>query len=121
MSYQIDMTEDKITISDGDKVVCWIQESIADSKANLSLGGQLVSDTAYVLWDELNALISVGCALSLDLHEVSYISNSHLKAIRQAQRSADQKKLRLILQKPSAAVYKALDDAGARMLFDIEE
>ena len=115
----ITMEENQSLVSENGETLCGIRESISDKTATLSLVGKHRADTAYVFLDEAKALVSVGMSIVLDLSEVQYISNAHLKAMREIQRSVDKRNQQLVLQNLSAEARAALDAVGAAPLFDI--
>lgn len=119
MAFTINMEENKILLQENGETVCWLSESIAEQTATVSLGGRLRADTAYVFLDEVNALCSVGLALVLDMHEVRYLSNAYLQAMRVVQRSVDAKHQSMVLQNLSPEAREAIDSIGAGFLFDI--
>lgn len=120
MAFTIDMEENRIVVKENDETICWLNEAIEGSTAAISLGGRLRADTAYVFLDEVNALSSVGLSLVLDMHEVRYLSNAYLQAMRVIQRSADARHQALVLRNLSAEAKEAMDAVGAGFLFDIQ-
>lgn len=120
MGFTIQMEENKILLQEEGKTLCWLSESISDKCAAVSLGGKLRADTAYVFLDEVNALCSVGLSITLDLGEVTYLSNAYLQAMQVIQRTVDAKKQTLTLRNLSAQARAAVDAVGAGFLFNIQ-
>lgn len=117
--FTIEMEESRLALNEDGKTVCWLSESIADNTAMVCLGGRLRADTVHVFLDEVNALVSVGMSLMIDMHEVSYLSNAYLNAMLTVQRSADARKQTMVLCSLSPEARSALDSAHAACLFDI--
>ena len=68
----------------------------------------------------MNALCSVGLSITLDLGEVTYLSNAYLQAMQVIQRTVDAKKQTLTLRNLSAQARAAVDAVGAGFLFNIQ-
>ena len=119
MGFTLDMDENQLTVSENGELLCWIREDISEKTATLFLGGKLRGDTAYVFLDEAKALVSVGMGIILDLSETKYLSNAHLKAMLDIQRSVDKGAQQLVLQNLSPEARAAFDAVGAGTLFDI--
>lgn len=119
MGFTQKMQENQITLFENEEKLCWIREDISEKTATLFLGGKLRGDTAYVFLDEAKALVSVGMSLVLDLSETKYLSNAHLKAMLDIQRSVDKGAQQLVLRNLSPEASAAFDAVGAGSLFDI--
>lgn len=119
MSFTVEMKEDQLLLKENGETLCWLRETVAEDHVFVEMGGKLRGDTAYVFLDELNALVSVGMSLELDLEKTEYLSNAHIQAMRVVQRSVDKKGKTLVLKNLSPQASAALDAVGAAALFDI--
>lgn len=119
MSITTEMKEDQVILKENGETLCWMKENLSQDMALVELGGRLRGDTAYVFLDELNALASVKMNITLDMEQVTYLSNAHIQAFLAVQRSVDQKGKELVLKKLSTQARSALDTVGAAALFDI--
>ena len=119
MSFTTEMKEDQIILKENGETLCWMKETLSEDSVLVELGGKLRNDTAFVLLDELNALVSVKMDIVLNLEKVTYLSNAHIRAMLVVQRSVDQKGKEMVLQMLSEQARAALDSVGAAALFDI--
>lgn len=119
MSFTTEMNEDQIILKEDGETLCWMMETLSQGNALVELGGKLRGDTAYVFLDELKALSSVKMDITLDMAQVTYLSNAHIQAFLTVQRSVDQKEKTLVLKNLSSQAQAALDSVGAAALFDI--
>lgn len=119
MNFTTEIKEDQILLKENDETLCWLKETLSQGSVLVELGGKLRGDTAYVFLDELNALASVKMDITLDLSQVTYLSNAHIQAFLVVQRSLDQKEKELVLKSLSPQAKAALDSVGASVLFDV--
>ena len=119
MRFTAERKEEQIARKEDGETLCWLKESLTQGSALVELGGKLRGDTAYVFLDELKALASVKLDITLDMAQVTYLSNAHIQAFLAVQRSVDQKEKTLVLKNLSPQAQAALDSVGAAALFDI--
>ena len=111
-----------IVFRNGSLIVLTIEESETDKGIVMALKGELRSDVAHELMDELTALATVGVSIIVDFSNVTYITSTILDVFLSVQQLMDSmKKGTLILQKMPAAVYQEFEKTGIAELLLIED
>ena len=111
-----------IIFSDESKVVLSIEEKMQDKKILMSLAGELRSEVAHEIQDELVKLTTVGVSVTVDMSGVTYISPSVQQAFLNVQKKRDaMKKGALVLQGMSDEIYEEFDKTGTSDLLMIED
>ena len=88
----------------------------------MALKGQLRSDTAHFIENELDAFTTVGVKVWLDFKEVTFVAASFLAALLNAQQLVDFfRKGEIILKNIPDPIYQAMDETGMTELLMIEE
>jgi anti-anti-sigma factor len=85
-----EITDDSIALFSGDNKILWIKESMENNEVQIQLGGQLISESAHEILDELMALVSVGVEIVVDFSDVQYISAACMKVFLEVQIKIDQ-------------------------------
>ena len=113
--------DDCVCLMDRDKVVLHIQETIQDNAANIVLEGDLRSDTAHALGDELKTLALLNHNLSVDFQKVSGLSTSCCQAFLSTQQTIDNnEKGSMKLIRIPAAILEKMGATGLTALLQIE-
>ena len=124
MNYMIDRKQsddNKIVFSDGDKQVLVIEEFLKDNVIEIIPEGKLRSEITHDFFDEMQALISVGLNVELNLSKVSYVSNSYMKGLIALQQKAEKTDKTIKIVNPSESMKEMLESTGAYALLWIEE
>lgn len=83
------MENDTILFTDGTATVLSVQESMTDKGILMKLSGELRSDVAHDIQDELIALTTVGANVVVDFEKVSYITTTTQHIFLRAQQKMD--------------------------------
>lgn len=107
---------------DGDKLVLTIEETdTAEGNILMALTGDLRSDTAHFLQDELNEFTTACISVTIDFKNVSFVAPSVLNALLNAQQYSDKiRRGRMVLRNIPDAVYQEMDETGITELLMIE-
>ena len=88
----------------------------------LTLRGELRSDVAHELLDELTALATVGVQVTLDFAEVTFITATILDVLLTVQQTMDAMgKGSLVLRKLKPDIYHQFEKTGTSELLIIEQ
>ena len=114
---------DVISLSNEDGIVLSVEEKECDGSICMTLKGKLVSESAHLIQDELEAFISIGLSINLNLKEVTYISPSVMFALLNAQMLTDNyfQNAEFTLQSVPAPIYQALYAQGITDQLMIED
>lgn len=111
-----------IVFRNGSVVVLIIEETETDNGITMALRGELRSDVAHELLDELTALATVGISIMVDFSEVTYITPTILDVFLSVQQLMDSmQKGVLILRKLPAEIYSEFEKTGTSELLLIED
>ena len=114
--------EDSVCLMDRDDTVLRITETIQGREARIALEGDLRSDTALALGDELKTLALLDHALSVDLQKVTGLSTSCCRAFLSVQQMIDNnEKGSLTLVRIPAAILQKMGTTGLTALLQIEK
>ena len=117
------MEGDTLCLMDGETVVLSIQETQEEDSRSVTVTvvGDLKNDTVHDFGDELLALAGFGLDIRLSLEAVSYVSNSAMRVMLDAQKQLDKLgRGSLTLQKVSPTVLQAMESTGITELLMIE-
>lgn len=107
---------------ENDKLILTMEETETDDGILMTLKGELKSETAHSILDELNAYSVVGMKVTVDFAEVTFVSSAVLNALLDAQQMIDQlRKGELILRRVPDAIYTVMDENRVAELLMIED
>lgn len=110
-----------IIFTDGEAHVLTIAEQETETGILMTLSGQLRSDTAHDIQDELVALTTVGADVVVDFKEVTYISPTVQNCLLIVQQKMDSMgKGTLLLRGMPAEIYREFEKSGEAELLMIE-
>ena len=113
--------DDVITYFDGAKSFAIFNETEIDSGILITLTGELRSEIANDLLDELVAFTTVGANVIIDFEKVIYISSTVQHVLLRVQQKMDaMKKGTLTLRKLQPNIYQEFEKTGASELLMIE-
>ena len=105
-----------------DKEVLSVEETEQDGGILMKLRGELLSECAQPLQDELANLISVGVKVVIDFSGVEYVSAASMNAMLDSQHLIDYfRRGSLILRGVPDPVYRLMDKYGLTELLMIED
>lgn len=112
---------ESIVFDDGNTIVLTVEEKSTDQGVLLLLNGQLRSEVAHEIQDELIALATVGVNVIMDFGKVSYISPTTQHIFLRVQQKMDTMgKGTLLLRKLPIEIYHEFEKTGASELLMIE-
>ena len=107
---------------EGGKKVLSIQESEKESCILMEIDGELRSETAYDILDELVAMATVGANVLVDMKKVTYITSSTMQVFLTVQQEMDTLgKGSLTLQGLPEAIFTEFNRVGLTELLMIED
>lgn len=113
---------ESIIFSDGPKTVLTIGEKEQENGILMTLTGELRSEVAHDLQDELVALTTVGADVVVDMSGVTYISSAVQHVFLTVQQKMDtMSRGTLVLKGMSDAIYSEFDKTGTSELLMIED
>lgn len=113
--------EDTMFFYDGDALILTVHELDYNDGIRMVLNGQLRSDTAHFIQNELDAFTTVGMKVWLDFKEVTFAAPSFLSALLNAQQLVDFfRKGEIILNNIPDPIYQEMDETGMTELLMIE-
>lgn len=113
--------DDCVCLTDRNSTVLHIQETIKDNEVTIALEGDLRSDTAFALGDELKTLVLLNYNLSVDLQKASGLSTSCCRAFLSIQQTIDNnEKGSMKLVRIPAAILEKMAATGLTALLQIE-
>lgn len=116
------MEADTMLFYDEDTLVLTMEESDLDNGVLISLQGDLRSDTTHHIQDELEAFVTVGVKVTIDLGKVTFISPSVLSTLLNVQQLVDFfRKGEIVLRNLPDGIYKKMDEYGLSDLLVIED
>lgn len=114
--------ENCICLTDRDDTILRITETLKNEEAEITLEGDLRSDTALVLGDELKILALLDRNLSVNLQKVNGLSTSCCRAFLSVQQMIDNnEKGSLKLVKIPAPILEKMAATGLTSLLQIEK
>lgn len=112
---------DAIVFIDGSTNFLTIQEEETEEAILLMIDGELRSDIAHDLLDELIALTTVGANIKVDFEKASYITPTIQHVFLRVQQKMDRLgKGTLTLRKLPQAIYQEFEATGTSELLMIE-
>ena len=112
---------DSIVFDDGTTIVLTVEEKSTDQGILLLLNGQLRSEVAHDIQDELIALATVGVNIVVDFGKVTYISPTTQHSFLRVQQKMDTMgKGTLLLRKLPIEIFREFEKTGASELLLIE-
>ena len=121
MSIEKRIEEDSISFSDENGLFLTVNESATTKTALIEISGELRSEVKHEFQDEMEALISVGLNLDLDLSKVSYVTYSYLRVLIMLEQIIEKKNHQMRLINPSDCVKEMLVKTGGIDLLLVEE
>lgn len=116
------LEDSSIVFYSGTARVLTIKEEEAENGILITLIGELRSETANELGDELTMLATVGASIVLDFEGVTYIAPNVLGKLLTVQRSMDSmKKGTLLLRRLKPDIYSQFEKHGMSELLDIQK
>lgn len=114
---------DVISLSNEDGIVLSMEEKESDGGICMTLKGKLVSESAHLIQDELEAFISIGLSVNLNLKDVTYISPSVMFVLLNAQMLTDNyfQNSEFTLRSVPAPIYQSLYAQGITDQLMIED
>jgi len=110
-----------IHLTDEEKEILSIREDPEDSSVTVTLTGNLRSDAVCYMQDELDAFLSLGFAVIVDMSGLNYVSVTAQQAFLQSQQKADRLgKGSLTLRLPNDTLYAEFEKTGASDLLIFE-
>ncbi|MBQ6999494.1 MAG: hypothetical protein IJN67_00435 [Oscillospiraceae bacterium] len=114
--------DDAMLFYEGDHLILTVNETEVDGGILMSLKGDLKSETAYHIQDELDAFTTVGMKVTIDFKEVVFAAPSVLNALLNSQQLIDFfRKGEIVLKNIPGTIYQEMDDTGITELLMIEE
>ena len=113
---------ESIVFTDGARTVLTIGEKEQENGILMTLTGELRSEVAHDLQDELVALTTVGANVVVDMRGVSYISSTVQHVFLTVQQKMDNmSRGTLVLRGMPDAIYNEFDKNGTSELLMIED
>ena len=113
---------DSIVFLNGTTHVLTIREEEKENGVLMTLQGELRSDVAHELMDELTALATVGVNVVLDFAEVTFITSTILDVLLTVQQTMDTiGKGSLLLRKIPDKIFEQFEKTGVSELLLIQE
>lgn len=110
-----------ICFADANGDVLTIREQLEQDQILITLQGELRSETALLLQDELESFLSLGLSVTLDFSGVTFLSHSALYTLLGAQQFSDTlRRGQIILKQLPASIYQEFDRNGLTELLQIE-
>lgn len=113
--------DDSIIFYDGTSSILTIHERETGNSITLDISGELRSDVAHDILDELIALATIGADVVVDLKEVTYIAPTTQHIFLRVQQKMDSiGRGSLTLKKPAETVYREFELTGVSELLMFE-
>lgn len=115
---------DSMFFYDDETLILTVDELDYNGGILMVLKGQLRSDTAHFIQNELDAFTTTagGIKVWLDFKEVTFASSSFMKAILDAQKLIDHfHKGQIVLRNIPDSLYEEMDEIGITELLSIED
>lgn len=111
-----------MVFQDGDVLILTVDEVDFQGGILMVLKGQLRSDTAHFIQNELDAFITVGLKVWMDFKEVTFVAPSFLSALLNSQQLVDFfHKGEIVLRNIPDAIYQEMDETGITELLIMED
>lgn len=113
---------DTMNFYDADTLILTVEEVDYNGGILMAMKGQLRSDTAHFIQNELDAFTTVGVKVWLDFQKITFVAPSFLGALLNAQQLIDFfRKGEVILRNIPDFVYHEMDKTGITELLMIED
>lgn len=110
-----------IHLSDENREVLTIREDPEESSVTVTLAGSLRSDVVCYMQDELDAFLSLGLAVIVDMDGLDYVSVTAQQAFLQSQQRIDRSgKGAMTLRLSNDALYAEFEKNGSSELLIFE-
>lgn len=107
---------------EGEALILTVEETETEAGVLMAFKGELRSETAYHIQDELDAFTTVGIKVTLDFRDVTFAAPSVLNALLSSQQLIDLlSKGEILLKNIPDAIYSEMDHTGITELLMIEE
>lgn len=111
-----------IVFYNGAEQILKITEEETEYGILMAISGELRSETAHELLDELTALATVGVQVVVDMAEVTFITSTILDVFLTVQQTMDTMgKGALVLRKMPPQIYHQFEQTGTAELLMIEQ
>ncbi len=112
---------DAIVFYSGANRILTVQELMTENGVLMNLTGELRSDTAQSILDELTAFATVGVKVTVDFSKVTFISSAVMDALHKVQKTLDDMGAgELLLRALPPEIYRKFWDTGMSELLRIE-
>ena len=116
------MEGDSMLFYENGSLILTVEETETENGILMALKGQLKSETAHHIQDELDAFTVVGVKVVLDFQDVTFASAAVLNALLDVQQRIDQfRQGEMVLRNVSDSIYRDMDETGIAELLMIEE
>lgn len=113
---------DTLRFYEGEQLVLTIGETENDSGILMTLKGDLISETAHHIQDELDAFTTVGVKVTMDFREVLFAAPSVFNGLLNSQQLIDHfRQGEIVLKNVPDAVYQEMEAIGISELLMIED
>ena len=121
MSIKRKIDGDRLILENAENGECIrIREEIADGQARIEPEGRLTQEMVHDLEDELTSMVLMCRLVTIDMTEVSYISNSVIHMILKIQHMMDDQDKTLKISGVGDEIWSRFQDMGLEDVFDIE-
>ena len=116
------MDGDSMLFYEGNTLVLAVVETDLDGGILMALQGELRSEVAHHIQDELDAFTTVGVKVTVDFKNVTFVSASALNALLISQQLIDSlRQGQIVLRNIPDATYRRMDEIGLTELLMIED
>lgn len=116
------LEETAIVFYNGSEQVLSIKEEETETGILMTFQGELRSDVAHELLDELVAFATIGAAVVMDFEGVTFITPTILDVLLTAQQTMDRiGKGAMLLKKIPPQIYQQFENTGTSELIMIQE
>lgn len=113
---------DTILFYEGEKLVLTIEELENENGILMTLKGDLISEAAHHIQDELDAFTTVGVRVTMDFGEVAFAAPSVFNGLLNSQQLIDFfRQGEIVLKNVPDVVYQEMDATGISELLMIED
>ncbi|MBQ6513427.1 MAG: STAS domain-containing protein [Clostridia bacterium] len=113
-------TEDSIRFVLNGAEKAAIKEEAADNIIKITLSGELNSEVANTLLDEMTALVVAGQGIVIDLDQTSYVSASMMEVFLRTEKLLEKNNKFMRIAGMSQKIYDEFKARGLHELLDIE-
>ena len=121
----IEVTEQSLTFKNDQEATVLIARQQYDKEKKVCvvyLDGEVVSEVASALYDELHALLSVGVGVILDMKKTTFLTPGFMEDLIRLEHKAESGNFdSMPIQNVSKALYDEIRKAGFTKSLDIEQ